>query len=181
MKILVDSVGLGVNFAARTLISLSLQLRNAEKVNKMLSALISDVVSMMKTMVIFIAPIVLGVTTSLQKVVMVTLAGISTNETVQNLSTQDLSGIGSNFTVPLKGISVESFQTMVTPVQFLIIVAIYVVELVIIMSYFTTKIEEDNDLLVRMDIAKSLPIAIIVFLASVVMSNMVVASFFGGG
>ncbi|MDD5148420.1 MAG: hypothetical protein PHH08_03060 [Candidatus ainarchaeum sp.] len=178
MKILVDSVGLGVNVAARTLISLSLQLRNAEKVNKMLSTLISDVTSMMQTMVVFIAPIVLGVTTALQKIVMVTLAGIASSETVQSLGS---GGAGSSgFTVPLKGISVEAFKTMVSPVQFLVIVTIYVVELVIIMGYFTTKIEEDNDLLVRINIATALPIAVGVFLVAVLAANIIVGSFFGG-
>ncbi|MDD5163864.1 MAG: hypothetical protein PHD95_06710, partial [Candidatus ainarchaeum sp.] len=124
MKILVDSVELGVNVAARTLISLSLQLRNAEKVNKMLSTLISDVVSMMQTMVVFIAPIVLGVTTALQKVVMVTLAGIASSEITQTVGGGAVSETG--FSLPLKGISVEAFKTMVSPVQFLLIVTIYV-------------------------------------------------------
>ncbi|MBN1941044.1 MAG: hypothetical protein JW772_02575 [Candidatus Diapherotrites archaeon] len=179
MKILVDSVGLGVNVAARTLISLSLQLSNAQKVNKMLSDLIADVVSMMKTMVIFIAPIVLGVTTSLQKVVMLTLAGIASSGALEQVG--GAGDVDTGFSVPLQGISFEAFSEMVTPVGFLIIVTIYVIELVVIMSYFTTKIEEDNDLLVRLNIAKALPVAVIVFLVAVLASNMVVGSFFGGG
>jgi hypothetical protein len=178
MKILVDSVELGVNVAARTLISLSLQLGNSEKVNKMLSILISDVVSMMQTMVVFIAPIVLGVTTALQKVVMVTLAGIASSETIGGVGGTSVSETG--FSMPLKGISVEAFKTMVSPVQFLVIVIIYVVELVIIMGYFTTKIEEDNDLLVKINIATALPIAVGVFLAAVIAANLVVGNFFGG-
>lgn len=180
MKILVDSVELGVNVAARTLISLSLQLSNSEKVNRMLSTLISDVVSMMKTMVVFIAPIVLGVTTALQKIVMITLAGIASSETVQGLG-EGTASAGTGFSIPLQGISVEVFQDMVTPVQFLVIVTVYVIELVVIMSYFTTKIEEDNDLLVKMSVATSLPIAVIVFLAAVLAANVVVGGFFGGG
>ena len=49
MHILVDSVKLGVNVAARTIISLSLQLGNSEKVNSDLKTMISDTTSMMRT------------------------------------------------------------------------------------------------------------------------------------
>lgn len=49
--------------------------------------------------------------------------------------------------------------------------AIYIIELVVIMIYFTTKIEEDNNLLVRMNIGSYLPIAIIMFVISMFVSN----------
>ncbi|MDO8625382.1 MAG: hypothetical protein Q7R47_04840, partial [Candidatus Diapherotrites archaeon] len=87
MKLLVDSVSLGVNVSARTLMSLSMQLTNQEKVTRMLSTLVREVTSMMHTMVIFIAPIVLGVTTSLQKVVMITLAQIVESNATSSATT----------------------------------------------------------------------------------------------
>jgi hypothetical protein len=68
---------------------------------------------------------------------------------------------------------------MVTPLQFLLIVGLYVIELVIIMTYFTTKIQEDNWLLFYINMAKSLPIAVAVFLVSVIASGAVVGGFFG--
>ena len=184
MKIMVDSVKLGVNVAARTLISLSLQLRNSEKVNETLRVLISDTTGMMTTMAVFIAPIVLGVTTALQKVVMLTLATIYNSNINQTLDTlgnvsgsvpfnvPDVSGMGLNVTG-------ESLALMATPIEFLLIVGIYVIELVIIMTYFTTKIQEDNKLLFFINIAKALPIAVAVFLVSVIASSTVVGGFFG--
>ncbi len=184
MKIMVDSVQLGVNVAARTLISLSLQLRNGEKVNETLRMLISDTTGMMTTMAVFIAPIVLGVTTALQKVVMLTLATIYNSNINQTLDTlgnvsgsvpfnvPDVSGMGLNVTG-------ASLSAMVTPIQFLLIVGFYVIELVIIMTYFTTKIQEDNKLLFFINIAKALPIAVAVFLVSIIASSTVVGGFFG--
>ncbi len=184
MKIMVDSVKLGVNVAARTLISLSLQLRNSEKVNETLKVLISDTTGMMSTMAIFIAPIVLGVTTALQKVVMLTLATIYNSNINQTLDTlgnvsgsvpfnvPDVSGMGLNVTG-------ASLSAMVTPIQFLLIVGVYVIELVIIMTYFTTKIQEDNNLLFFINLAKSLPIAVAVFLVAVIVSSTMVGGFFG--
>ena len=185
MKIMVDSVKLGVNVAARTLISLSLQLRNSEKVNQTLKVLISDTTSMMSSMAIFIAPIVLGITTALQKVVMLTLSTISTSnidKTLESLS--DASG-SVPFNMPSitqGGMSFggEAMAGLVSPLQFLLIVGFYVVQLVIIMTYFTTKIQEDNKLLFYINLAKSLPIAVAVFLVAVILSGTLVGGFFGG-
>ncbi|MFA4855665.1 MAG: hypothetical protein WC634_03710 [archaeon] len=184
MKIMVDSVKLGVNVAARTLISLSLQLRNSEKVNETLRVLISDTTSMMSSMAIFIAPIVLGVTTALQKVVMLTLSTVVSSNMDKTLESIDTASGSVPFNIPDIsnvgfGVSGASFDSMVTPLQFLLIVGLYVIELVIIMTYFTTKIQEDNKLLFYINIAKSLPIAVAVFLVSVIASGAVVGGFFG--
>ena len=183
IKLMVDSVQLGVNVAARSLISLSLQLRNSEKVAKMLSTLVSDVTSMMKTMSVFIAPIVLGITTSLQKIVMLTLAAIVSSgigESLDELSSGASIPGAPSMNLP-SGFAMDPavFQTMVTPLQFLVIIAIYVIELVLIMIYFTTKIEEDNNTLLKLNIAKALPISMIVFVVAVIVSNMFVTGFMG--
>jgi hypothetical protein len=184
MRILVDSVKLGVNVAARTIISLSLQLGNSEKVNKELKAMIADTTNMMRTMSIFIAPVVLGITTALQKVVMLTLSSIQTSSMTSTIS--EISSIpgGAAFGGAAEGMQVFSIDAstqaaMVTPLQFLIIVATYVLQLVFIMVYFSSKIEEDNDVLFRLNLAKALPIATTVFLVSVVASSLIVGNFMG--
>jgi len=185
MKIMVDSVKLGVNVAARTLISLSLQLRNSEKVNETLRVLISDTTGMMTSMAVFIAPIVLGVTTALQKVVMLTLTSIASSNISQTI--ESLGDAGGSVPFNISGmsegafnISAETFRAMVTPLEFLLIVGVYVIQLVIVMTYFTTKIQEDNWLLFYINLAKSLPIAVAVFLIAVVASSSVVGGLFGG-
>ena len=60
--------------------------------------------------------------------------------------------------------------------MFLIIVAVYVMEIVIIMTYYNTKIQEDNFTLFKINLAKALPIAISVFIASVLLANTVVGT-----
>ncbi|MCH7902154.1 hypothetical protein IIC68_00190 [archaeon] len=172
MRMLIDSVKLGVNVAARSMISLSIQMQNAEKVNNTLKILISDITNTMKTMTIFIAPIVLGITTSLQRIVIVTISSLAASS-VGSSNAVDTADLGGGFTgLSVQGfISPEAIANIATPTQFILIVALYIVELVIIMTYFTTKIEEDNDLMVRMNIARFMPIAIIVFVASMVISN----------
>ena len=179
MRLLVDSVGLGVNVAARTMMSLSMQLQNSEKVTKMLSLLVKDITTMMRTMSVYIAPVVLGITTSLQKVVILTLSAIAV-ETPVLPSGPIGAGAGfggfEGFTAKGLGLAMspDAFAQMANPAQFVFIVALYVIELVFIMSYFTTRIEEDNPVLAKINLAKALPVAMIIFVISVIGANLVV-------
>ena len=189
MKLLVDSVQLGVNVAARTMIALSIQLSNSQKVTNNLKVLVSDITGMMKTMSLFVAPIVLGITTSLQKIVIITLSSIAVSNIAQQSSSGNISEIVN--TGALGNIDVESFTSLTSggfinpesigqiasPAQFIIIVAIYVIELSLIMTFFTTKIEEDNNLLLKINIARYLPISLIVFVVAVIASNALIGSF----
>ncbi len=178
MRLLVDSVPLGVNVAARTLISLSLQLTNADNVNKTLKTLVYDVTSMMKLLSIFIGPLILGVTVGLQKVVMAVIGSNVSLSQSSNLSDVGnpggFSSINANFGMPL-----EQFKQLATPEQFQLIVALYVIEIVIIMIYFTVKIEEDNELTMRLNLARALPLAILCFMIAALISGSLVTGFSG--
>ncbi len=183
MKIAVDSVRLGVQVAARTLISLSRQLGNSERVSKMLTTLIRDITGTMKTVSIYIAPVVLGITTSLQRIVIVTLVSINADAGDQppvDLTSTGIPGADSFANSDISSfIKPEVIATLATPGEFLIIVAIYVIELVLIMNYFVTLIEENNPLLAKMNAAKALPIAITIFVITVIVSNLMIAGNFG--
>lgn len=190
MKLLVDSVELGVNTAARTMISLSMQLSNQAKVNETLKILVSDITSTMKVMSLFIAPMVLGVTTSLQKIVVITISNISSSQLTSNLdlSNIDVSNLpGGSLPSTFSNLNVSSFikpeavAQMASPTEFIAIIAIYVIELVIIMTYFTTKVEEDNDLLLKINIGMYFPIAIGTFILSIIVSNALIGGFLAAG
>jgi hypothetical protein len=177
MRLLVDSVSLGVNVASRTLMSLSLQMENMDKVNKSLKDMVAEITGTMQTMALFIAPMVLGVTTALQKVVMNTLAGVISDPSAD----MDADLMSSTGQTPIDveqlfKVNPADFQTFASPLQFLIIISIYVIMIVIIMTYFTTKVQEDNDLLVRINLAKALPIAVTMYVLSVLASNMFIAT-----
>jgi hypothetical protein len=182
MKLLVDSVQLGVDVAGRTLISLSMQLRNSEEVTKLLSNLVRDITSMMTTMSVFIAPIVLGITTALQKIVITTMASILKSGTLERLGeSQVIEGIGLGIGKTTQTfLQPSGFAQMTTPEVFLIIVGIYVIEMIFIMMYFTTKIQEDNPILMRLSIAKALPVAMIIFIVSVLAANQLTLLAVGG-
>ena len=182
MRLMVDSVQLGVSVAAKTLMSYSMQLRNSDEVSKMLTNLISSVTGTLSSMAKYIAPIVLGITTALQKIVISTLTSIANSGTLDEMNNafdsfktsgistggMDVSGISS-----IGSIDMATVNQLAGPTTFLIIVAIYVIEIVIIMTFFTTMVEQDNITLAKLRIAQTLPIAIILFILTTIASNLI--------
>lgn len=182
MRLLVDSVNLGVEVASRTLMSLSLQMENMDKVNKALKDMVSDVTTTMQTMALFIAPVVLGITTALQKVVLMTLADVVSSSSTQSTipdNVADVAGAAGSLPTQLGSvfqISIGSFKTFASPLEYMVIIGTYVVLIVFILTYFTTKIKEDNDLVFKINLAKSLPIAITVYLLTTIIANLTISS-----
>jgi hypothetical protein len=185
MLLVVDSVQLGVSVAAKTLMSYSMQLRNTDEVSKMLTNLISDITGTLNSMAKFIAPIILGITTALQRIVMSTLNSIASSNIMQdmdgmvsgikeginasgmgNLDVSSVSGLGAS----IDPTNIAQFANSTT---FLIIVAIYVIQIVIIIVYFTTMIEQENLILAKVRIAQTLPVATILFIMTTIFANMI--------
>ncbi|HII39012.1 TPA: hypothetical protein HA318_03350 [Candidatus Micrarchaeota archaeon] len=182
MSILIDSVGLGVNVAAKSLIGLSMQLRNAEKIDLMLRRLLEDVTSMLRTMGTFIAPIVLGVVTSLQGVIVGAIAGQECPEKIDSGATGGgmggfLSGASNmgNLFCSEKGV------VKTDPIQFTFIMGIYVIEVVALLTYFNAQVEDSgNKLHTYMSIAKALPIATVLFCLVAYFAGSTLATAGGG-
>jgi len=189
MRLLVDSVNLGVEVASRTLMSLSLQLDNMDKVNKSLKDMVSDVTTTMQTMAIFIAPMVLGITTALQKVVLNTLGSVVSSPQLdstgsvgditggagsQILQTAGLSPGGMGDINSIFSVSIDAFRSFATPLEYMLIIGTYVVMIVVILTYFTVKVKEDNDLVFKITLAKQLPIAMAVYLCTTIAANLMV-------
>ena len=159
MRIVVDSLGLGVQTAARSLISLSLQIRDMQKVEKALKAMLSDITNMMSTMCMFIAPVVLGITIALQQIIMGAMASMG-EAGLGGGTDASLPGM-SAFSMPSFGGSVESAATQA---ELLFIISFYMIEIVVILIYFAAHVNEgDNDLAFKMALAQALPISMAIF------------------
>jgi len=122
----------------------------------------------------------LGITVALQKVVMNTLAGLISDPTIGNemsdATTDFLAQSGGAGMNNMFNLTIGNYMNSATPLVFLIIVAVYVAEIVVIMLYFTTKVQEDNDLILKISIAKYLPIAVTIFIVTALFSSMMVSS-----
>ena len=183
MRLMVDSVQLGVSVAAKTLMSYSIQLRNTDDVSKTLKNLIGSITTTLTSMAKFIAPIVLGITTALQKVVISTLTSVSQSGAISDMQ-ESVSSISKGINTLGGSVNVSSVTSMgqidptviakmASSTTFLIIVSIYIIQIVVIIVYFTTMIEQDNITLTKLRIAKTLPISVIIFILTTIFANMI--------
>ena len=171
LRIMVDSVELGVNVAAKSLISLSMQIRNAQKIDEMLRKLLEDVTTMLGTMSTFVAPIVLAVVASLQKVITTSLTGNCPEAAAETASVPGMSG-----TTGLSGMFCGGAKGA-DPTTFSLILGIYVIEIVVLLTYFNSQIEDSNNRLhTYTSVAVALPIAVVLY----VVISYVTASFLAG-
>lgn len=162
MRVMVDSVEIGVNVAAKSLISLSMQIRNSHKIDEMLKRLLSDITVLLNTMSVFVAPIVLAVVSSLQTVIINSLSSVG-GDSSNTISTQTSSSLPMSSMAGLLGNKNLAAQSA-SPGQFMFIMGIYLMEIVILLIYFNSQIEDSNNKLhTYTSIAKALPIATIIF------------------
>jgi hypothetical protein len=174
LRIMTDSVELGVNVAAKSLISLSMQIRNQQKIDEMLRKLLSDVTLMLSTMAEFIAPIVLAVVSALQQMVTGALSSSCANqfEAGSAPASQALGGfsMGSAFC------NADIRKVAADPATFVLIMGVYSIELVILLTYFNSQVEDtNNELHTCMSVAGALPVATFLYVATA----FVVANFVG--
>ena len=159
MRILIDSIQLGVEQGSKALVSLSLQLRDAQKVKEKIGSLLSEITMMMQSIAFVIAPLVLGITTALQRIILSALSSLTSvgnlqGETAAYMSDLPLVSFGSE----------EVLAGIPSPMMFLFIIAFYVLEVTLILVYFTTRISEGkNDLAMKITIANSLPVSLLLF------------------
>ncbi|MBI5226294.1 hypothetical protein HY994_03580 [Candidatus Micrarchaeota archaeon] len=174
MQFLVDSVDLGVDVAARSLIALSMQLRNSEKINESLRKLLQDVTVMLSTMASFVAPIVLGVVSAMQRLIISSLASQGSTGVEAGVD----AGTGGSAVGGLGGGGLSSMfqgkglENAAEPGLFILVLGIYALQIVILLTYFNSQIEDTgNELHTYTAIAKNVPLAIGLYCATVYLAG----------
>ncbi|MCD6434004.1 MAG: hypothetical protein J7L14_00125, partial [Candidatus Diapherotrites archaeon] len=180
MRLIIDSVKISVQIASRTLISFSLQLSNTEKVERMLKMLLVDIVTTMKTLTNYITPIILGVITVFQKVIILSIGSIAMQQPKMPVTAEPIN-------LPTQFASLERVNTAfamgklhktVLPWQFILIVVTYMIELIVILTYLNTMLTEESKYLYKVELAKTLPISILIFTFTVAFANLIMGAFF---
>ena len=171
MKIVVDSMTLGVQTAARSLASLSLQLRDMQKVEEALKGMLEDITNMMGSMATLIAPIVLGITVALQKIIIGALKNLSKS----GMGAQQTNNIAIPANIPGASMLGKGFlgggsgalKHAATQEQLFFVVSFYMIEIILVMIYFASNVREGkNDLAFKMTLAQALPMGMTIFFAT---------------
>jgi len=162
MQFLVYSVELGVNVAAKSLISLSLQLRNSAKIDEALKKLLEDVTSVLRTMSTFVAPVVLAVVSAMQRLITTSISQAGAGAAETTPTQLQASGI-AGFNIPTMFGS-ETAKQAADPATFTLIMGVYVLQVVALLTYFTAQVEDPrNKLHYWTSIGKALPIAALLY------------------
>ena len=179
MKIIADSSQLGVGTVAKTILSISLQLKNIEDIRITVQKLTDDVKQMMTTMASIIAPAVLGMVSAIQKVVILTLSSLGSSSSIPTASSNsnllasssmsglDLSKLMMSGLDPSKlmgSIDPTAIGSIASPFAFNLILAINLILVVLGLVYFISRVESDNPIKMKMNIAYMIPVAVVVFI-----------------
>lgn len=171
MYAVVDTSKKGVTYASEAMLRISRYLKNIRETQEYIREMLSETVSSMKFQAYFLTPLITGLIVSMAQVmidVLVKLGGFL-----------DKLGGGSEGALP--GMSMKSLfanmDTVISPSLFQLIVGIYVMEVIIILGIFITKISHgDNKTIQWNTVGKMLIIGMFIyFLVAMLSSTM-----FGG-
>ena len=168
MKLLTESVHRSHEAAGMAIIKLADHLKELQEVEANIKRGLYDVTSTMRSTAIIFAPLIAGVTLALSEVIQKILQNIS--KETSNLP--DEYNIGDFMTEAGTGMT----QT-VPPDIFVLVVGIYMILLVMILTRFAGGIEYGDDRPQFMyDLGQTLPISIMVFTVTTVISRVIFSS-----
>jgi len=139
MKILVESSKKGPQIVSRSLTSISTYLDRIHQVNERLKDLLSETLSSMKSQISFLTPMIAGIVVGLSTMIVTILGRLSSLLLQSSSQDQELSLGGVE---ALTGL----FEVKnIIPVYFLqLIIGLYVVQVVIILTFLANNIESGN-------------------------------------
>ncbi|MEI6849738.1 MAG: hypothetical protein WCK29_01740, partial [archaeon] len=162
MRILVESVKKGLSAAARSLMSISEYVKNIQKINLRLRDLLAEIVSDMKSNMVFLAPLLAGIVVGLSSMIVLILNKlmnfkevVSSGETTTGIS----SGIFGSIT------KMFDITSMIPPYYIQVSIGIYIVEIIFILTSALVTINSGKDVLrEKNELAKNLKKGITLYL-----------------
>lgn len=171
MRLVVSAVSLGTELASRALAALSEQLRNEEEVVQRIREKTGEIALMMLTMAYLVAPVVLGITIALEKVIVNSVAQFGASglaEDVEHLS--DVGGAAA-FVETTAGALSQVKGPPIPDWLFLISVAVYTLEITALLVWFASYMHDGpNKIRMYRKLAYALVVSAILFTLSTYLS-----------
>lgn len=140
MRILTESARKGLNIAARALMSISQYVKNISKINHRLKDLLAEIVSDMKSNMVFLAPLLAGIVVGLST--MITLILNKLTDIQAGLSSGS-SGLGNIQDI----VSLFKVETMIPPYYIQLSIGIYLIEIIFILTAALVTVDSGKDIL----------------------------------
>jgi len=175
MRILVEGAKKGLKVAAQSLMSISEYVRNIQKINQRLRDLLADVVSGMRSNMVFLAPLLAGIIVGLASMITGILGQLK-NMTELGGGETMVAGFGS-----VGGIT-ELFDiaNMIPPYFLQIAIGIYIIQIIFILTRTLVTIDSGEDRLKQTyDISKNLIRGSILYLITALISILALSALAG--
>lgn len=141
MKILVESVKKGLSVAAASLMSISEYVKNIQKINQRLRDLMAEVVSDMKSNMVFLAPLLSGIVVGLSTMITTILGKLQALSDIQGGVGSEIAGLGSIGSIT----SIFDRVNMIPPYFIQIIIGIYIIEIAFILTKALVTVDAGKD------------------------------------
>ncbi|MBM3232257.1 hypothetical protein FJZ21_02680 [Candidatus Pacearchaeota archaeon] len=140
MKILIESVKKGLKIAARAMMSISDYVKNIQKINDRLKDLLAEVVSDMRSNMVFLAPLLSGIIVGLTSMIAVILNKLkSLSDLTQGGA--EVAGIGSIGNI----VNLFDIASVVPPYFVQISIGLYLIQIVFILTGTLVTVDSGKD------------------------------------
>lgn len=139
MRILTESVKKGLQVAARSLMSISEYVKNIEKINQRLRDLLAEIVSDMKSNMVFLAPLLAGIVSGLSTMITNILNKLELIKGVTGGASDTGLGFG------LEGLF--DVNQMIPPYFIQIAIGVYLIEIIYILTHALVTVDSGQDTL----------------------------------
>lgn len=166
MYVVVETSKTGVQYASESMLRIARYLKNMRETQEYIRELLSDTASSMKFQAYFLTPMITGLIVSMTSIIVKVLATLG----------EYLEGAGLGTTMGIENVAgiFGNMESSISPEMFQFIVGIYLLEVVIILGIFTTRIMHgENKITQWYSIGKIVVIALIIyFLVAMLSSSM---------
>jgi hypothetical protein len=165
MYAVTDTARTGIRYAAESMLRIASYLRNIRETQEYIRDMLSETVSSMKFQAYFLTPMITGLIVSMTSVITLVLSKLG-----EYLSSMDMGAAGGlgDFA------SAFNMETNISPDVFQLIVGIYMIQMVIILGIFLTKIAEgENKISQWYNVGLMIVIGVVVYFIVAVISSSV--------
>jgi Flp pilus assembly protein TadB len=164
MRILIESVKKGLKIAARSLMSISAYLKSIGKINQRLRDLLAEIVSDMKSNMVFLAPLLAGIVVGLAGMITFILNKLQSLDVAGGAGVLGDAGFGGF-------LDIFNLTTMIPPYFLQLSVGLYIIEVVFILTGALVTVDSGKDpLREKYDLAKNLRRGILLYLVTAFVS-----------
>jgi hypothetical protein len=163
MLAVTDTAKTGIRYASESMLRIARYLKNIRETQEYIRELLSETASSMKFQAYFLTPIITGLIVSMSSVIVLVLSGL--DKMIEDIDIGQFAGLGDTSLA-------LNMKTNTSPEVFQLVVGIYLIQVIIILGIFLTKISVgENKTTMWYTTGKMVAVAVVIFFLVAMMST----------